>query len=107
MILWGPVRVGSMGTTLVAPAGVTLIIKNVRIVRSSADLAPVLVRLGRNGVADDQLYGEFALGPGPLVFTDGTWLVLGPESSLVMSVSGGEVTTSGHGTRLLDDGTFG
>lgn len=104
--LWGPVLVAVDGDVLLGPLGDTVLIKNVRVVRAAVTQVPVLVKYGINGLADGQLLAAVELDSGPMVWTDGTWLVLEPGETLQMITSQGTVTTSGHGTILTGGGEF-
>lgn len=104
--LWGPVTVGTTPLTLLGPLVDTALIKNLRLVRPVATGSPVLVRYGVDGVADGQLVGAVMLDNGPMVWADGTWLVLEPGETLVASTSDGTIVTSGYGTVLTGGGSF-
>lgn len=91
---------------LLGPLVDTALVKNVRFVLPAVTPASVLVKYGVNGLADGQVLAAVLLDTGPMVWSDGTWLVLEPGETLQASVSAGSVTSSGHGTLLTGGGEF-
>lgn len=104
--LWGPVVVSTTPVVLLGPLVDTVLVKNLRFVRATVVTGSILVKYGVNGVADGQLLAAVVLDAGPMVWTDGTWLVLEPGEQLVASTSAVTVTSSGHGTILTGGGEF-
>lgn len=104
--LWGPVVVGTTPAVLLGPLADTALVKNVRFVLPAVTQAAVLVKYGVGGLADGQLLAAVLLDTGPMVWTDGTWLVLEPGEQLLASTSQLTVTSSGHGTLLTGGGEF-
>lgn len=104
--MWGPVVVGTSPVVLLGPLVDTVLVKNVRLVRVTESTGDTLVKYGVDGLADGQLLAAVLLDFGPMVWTDGTWLVLEPGEQLVASSSAAVVTSSGHGTVLTGGGEF-